>query len=219
MKNKLIKFTFLLTLFFSIQVSANPIKKINFVGLNFNSESTLLKIIPFKIGQNFSSSTSDQIIEVLFKTGYFSDIKIVKGDDDLTIALKENPFIKYFDININTGSDLAAWLKNEKEFMTADALKEYSKENKLSAGNIYTKIKLADFVAFLEGKFLESGYYNVGIDSTLDLDQQNKIGVVLDIIQGKKATIGSIKISGASQFSEKELLKLFKIGEADMSSN
>ena len=216
MKNKLIKFTFLLTLFFSIQVSANPINKINFVGLNFNSESSLLKILPFKIGQNFSSTVSDQIIEVLFKTGYFSDIKIVKGDDDLTITLKENPFIKYFDININTGSGLAAWLKNEKEFITADALKEYSEENKLSAGNIYTKIKLADFVAFLEGKFLESGYYNVGIDSTLDLDQQNKIGVVLDITQGNKATIGFIKISGASQFSEKELLKLFKIGEADM---
>jgi len=58
MKNKLIKFTFLLTLFFSIQVSANPINKINFVGLNFNSESTLLKILPFKIGQDFSSSVS-----------------------------------------------------------------------------------------------------------------------------------------------------------------
>ncbi len=101
MKNKLIKFTFLLTLFFSIQVSANPINKINFVGLNFNSESTLLKILPFKIGQDFSSSVSDQIIEVLFKTGYFSDIKIVKSDNDLTITLKENPYIKYFDININ----------------------------------------------------------------------------------------------------------------------
>ena len=217
MKNKLIKFTFLLTLFFSIQVSANPINKINFVGLNFNSESTLLKILPFKIGQNFSSSVSDQIIEVLFKTGYFSDIKIVKGDNDLTITLKENPYVKYFDININTGSGLAAWLKNEKEFLTANALTEYAEENKLSAGNIYTKTKLADFIAFLEGKFLESGYYNVEIDSTLNLDQQNKIGIELDITQGNKATIGSLKISGANQFSEKELLILFKIGEADMS--
>jgi len=216
MKNKLIKFTFLLTLFFSIQASANPINKINFVGLNFNSESTLLNILPFKIGQDFSSSVSDQIIEVLFKTGYFSDIKIVKNDNDLTITLKENPYIKYFDININTGTGLAAWLKNAKEFLTADALKEYSEENKLSAGNIYTKIKLADFVAFLEGKFLESGYYNVEIDSTLDLDQQNKIGIELDITQGNKATIGSLKISGANQFSEKELLKLFKIGESDI---
>ena len=138
MKNKLIKFTFLLTLFFSIQVSANPINKINFVGLNFNSGSTLLKILPFKIGQDFSSSVSDQIIEVLFKTGYFSDIKIVKGDNDLTITLKENPYIKYFDININTGSGLANWLKNEKEFLTTDARKEYTEDNKLSAGNFYT---------------------------------------------------------------------------------
>ena len=216
MKNKLIKFTFLLTLFFSIQVSANPINKINFVGLNFNSESTLLKIIPFKIGQNFSSSVSDQIIEVLFKTGYFSDIKIVKGDNDLTITLKENPYIKYFDININTGTGFAAWLKNAKEFLTADTIKEYAEDNKLSAGNVYTKTKLTDFIAFLEGKFLESGYYNVEIDSTLDLDQQNKIGIELEITQGNKATIGSIKVSGTSQFSEKELLKLFKIGEADM---
>ena len=131
MKNKLIKFTFLLTLFFSIQVSANPINKINFVGLNFNSESTLLKILPFKIGQNFSSSVSDQIIEVLFKTGYFSDIKIVKGENELTITLKENPYIKYFDININTGSGFAAWLKNAKVFLTDDTLKKYTEDKGL----------------------------------------------------------------------------------------
>jgi outer membrane protein assembly factor BamA len=47
---------------------------------------TSCKILTFKIGQNFSSSVSDQIIEVLFKTGYFSDIKIVKSDNDLTIS-------------------------------------------------------------------------------------------------------------------------------------
>ena len=75
-------------------MSANPINKINFTGLNFHSESTLLEILPFKIGQNFSSSVSDQIIEVLFKTDYFSDIKIVKGDNDLTITLKEKPLYK-----------------------------------------------------------------------------------------------------------------------------
>jgi len=78
MKNKLIKFTFLLTLFFSIQVSANPINKINFVGLNFNSESTLLKIIPFKIGQDFSSSVSDQIIEVLLILAIFLILRLLR---------------------------------------------------------------------------------------------------------------------------------------------
>ena len=217
MKNKLIKFTFLVTLFFSVQVSANPINKINFVGLNFNSESNLIETLPFKIGQNFSPDISDKIIEVLFKTGYFSDIKIVKGDNELTITLKENPYIKYFDISINKGSGIAAWLKNEKEFFTSDAIKEFKKTNKLSAGNIYTKRKLSNFISFLEGKFLESGYYNVAIDSTLDLDQQNKIGIELNITQGNKATIASLNISGASKYSEKTLLDLFNIGEADMS--
>ena len=56
MKNKLIRFLLLFTLFFSIQASANPINKINFTGLNFHSEKMLLEILPFKVGQNFNSS-------------------------------------------------------------------------------------------------------------------------------------------------------------------
>jgi len=217
MINKLIKFTLLLTLFFTLQANANPISKINFVGLNFNTESNLLEIIPFKTGQNISQLLSDEIIESLFKTGYFSDIKIVKKQNELTITLTENPYIKYFEINTLKGSGLSAWLKNEKELLTKELQKEFLIESKLSVGNIYTTRKLSDFVSFLEGKFLEFGYYNIAIEQIVKIDQQNKIGIELNIMQGKKATIDNLNISGSNQYSEKELLKLFKIGEADMS--
>ena len=96
----------------------------------------------------------------------------------------------------------------QKDFLLTMHLNFTLKDNKLSAGNVYTKTKLTDFIAFLEGKFLESGYYNVEIDSTLDLDQQNKIGVELDITQGNKATIGSLKISGASDIIRKRTTKI-----------
>ena len=217
MKNKLIRFLLLFTLFFSIQASANPINKINFTGLNFHSEKMLLEILPFKVGQNFNSSISDKIIDSLFETGFFSDISIIKDSNNLTINIKENPYIKYLDININKGSGLTAWLKNEKEFLTDEIINELIESNELSAGEIYTKRKLTELITLIEDQYIKSGYYNVLVDSQIDLDQQNKIGVELNITQGNKATIGSLNISGNDRLTEKELLKSFEIGEAGLS--
>ena len=217
MKNKLIRILLLFTLFFSIHASANPIKKINFTGLNFHSEKMLLETLPFKVGQNFNSSISDKIIDSLFETGFFSDISIIKENNNLTINIKENPYIKYLDINIKKGSGLTAWLKNEKEFLTDEIINELIESNELSAGEIYTKRKLTELITLIEDQYIKSGYYNVLIESQIDLDQQNKIGVELNITQGNKATIGSLNISGNDRLTEKELLKSFEIGEAGLS--
>ncbi len=47
MKNKFIQLSALLFLFFTTQAFANPINKINFIGLNNTSESTLLELNTF----------------------------------------------------------------------------------------------------------------------------------------------------------------------------
>ena len=216
MKNKLIQFSVILLLFFTAQVYANPINKINFIGLNNTSESTLLKSLSFKVGQNFSPDASDEIIEELFKTGFFSDIKIIKNEKTLDITLIENPYIRYIDVNLNSGSGLFAWLTGEKLFLTSEVVNEHLESSNLSAGNIYTKRKLDDFVSLLQSKYEESGYYAVKISQDIKLDNQNRIEIELSIAQGARATIESFSISGYDRFSEKELLKLFKIGEADM---
>jgi outer membrane protein assembly factor BamA len=50
----------------------------------------------------------------------------------------------------------------------------------------------------------------------LSIDSQNRAGIDLSIQQGDRVKIESFKISGAEKLSEASLLKLFKIGEADM---
>ena len=99
MKNKLIQLSVLILLFFTTQAYANPIDKISFIGLNTSSESSLLEILPFKIGQDFSPYASNKIIESLFATGLYENISIVKNENSLEITLKENPNLKYFEIN------------------------------------------------------------------------------------------------------------------------
>ena len=216
MKNKFIQFSALLFLFFTTQAYSNPIDKINFIGLNNTSESTLLEILPFKIGQNFSPYASDQIIESLFKTGLFENIRIIKNKNTLNVSLKENPNIKYFEINLNTGSGFSKWLKSEKMLITSENLNKLQADNQLSIGNIYTKRKLNDFVSLLESKYSDSGFYNIQISQNVLIDDQNRAGIELDITQGERAKIDSFTITGSNKFTEKDLLKLFEIGEADI---
>ena len=216
MKNKLIQLSALLFLFFTTQSFANPINKINFIGLNNTSESTLLSLIPFEAGQNFSPYVSDQIIESLFKTGLFENISIVKDEKSLDITLKENPTIKYLEIELSSDSAFSDWLKGEKIHFTSEILNEQITENALSAGNIFTEKKLEDFILLLESEYSQAGYFNSKIIQNIEIDTQNRAGIELIVSQGNRATIDSFVISGSDKISEKELLKLFKIGEPDM---
>ena len=217
MKNKLIPFVTLLFLFFTTQVHSNPINKINFIGLNNTSESTLLKLMPFNVGENFSSEAGDEIINSLFKTGFFYNISIVKKGNILNLTLVENPSIKYFDINLSSNTGLSSWLKGEKIYLTQEEVNKFIDENELSTGNIYTKRKLDDFVSFLESKYSESGYYNVSIEPIVEQDVQNRVGIDLIVTQGKRATIETFTFTGENAYTEEELLKLFSVGEPDIS--
>ena len=216
MKNKFINYSALLLLFFTTQAFANPINKINFIGLNNTSESTLFKLIPFEIGQNFSPNASDKIIKSLFETGLFENISIIKNENTLVISLKENPNIKYLEIQLITGSGFSNWVRGEKNHFTSEVLDQLKDDNQLSIGNTYTKRKLDNFILLLESRYSDSGYYNAQINKTISIDDQNRAGIELDITQGTRAKIDSFSITGNVKFTEKNLSKLFKIGEPDM---
>ena len=216
MKNNLNKLLFLLFIFFTTNAYSNPIDKINFIGLNNTSENSLLKEIPIKIGDEYSDSASNTIIQSLFQTGLFSDISVTNNEGNVNITLVENPTIKFFDFSLDSGSGFSNWLKSEKMLMSTELLKEDLDANGLSAGNPYTKQKLDNFILLLESKYSGSGYYNSKISPSISIDNQNRAGIQLTISQGERAKIESFSINGASKIPAERLIKLFKIGEADM---
>jgi len=60
---------------------------------------------------------------------------------------------------------------------------------------IYTQSKFSDFISSLKDEYIAGGFYNVQIDSNIDVDMQNRIGIELNVNQGKRATINSMAIS------------------------
>jgi len=216
MKNILRLLITSLFLFFTTQPLSNPINEINFIGLNIIQEESLLKILPFNTGQELTNSSSNEIIQSLFKTGLFSDITISKNENSLNISLKENPTIKYFEVSLKSESGFSNWLNDNKMLISTQYLDEALVANMLSPGNPFTQKKLDEFILILNSKYAESGYYNVTFTPVISLDEQNRAGVDLLVKQGKRAKIDSFKITGSEKINENSLLKLFKIGEADM---
>jgi len=216
MKNKLRLLITSLFFFFTTQTLSNPIEKINFIGLNNSSEESILQFMPFKIGQVYDNSSSNLIIESLFNTGLFSDISIMKSEDSLDITLIENPTIKYFDFELYSGSGFSNWLKGEKMLMSNEILEEQLIKSVLSPGSPFTQRKLDEFMLLIKSNYAEAGYYNSIITPKVSIDAQNRAGIEMTINQGDRVKIDTFTISGAEKISEESLLKLFKIGEADM---
>ncbi|ALE01854.1 outer membrane protein assembly factor BamA [Candidatus Pseudothioglobus singularis] len=216
MKNILTQFLALLFLFFTTKAYSNTINEINFIGLNNSSENTLLNQLPLQIGDEYTDSSSNIIIQSLYKTGLFSDISVINYENSLKITLIENPTIKFFDINLDSGSGFSNWIKGEKMLISNELLDEELENSELSTGNAYTKYKLDEFILLLESKYSSSGYYNAEITPNISVDSQNRVGIELNINQGDRAKIESFSIKGANKISEENLLELFKIGEADM---
>ena len=215
MKNKFIQLLVILFLFISTPVHSNIIKKINFIGLNISSENALLDTLTFKIGQEFSSYKSDQLIQELFQTGYFSNISISKNNDELNITVDENPYIKFFDIEQVQPNPWQNWISPQEQLLSDKVLSDYLKDNNLVAGEIYSQDKFDNFISYLENTYSSAGFFNAEISYETEIDLENRIALNLIINQGKKVKISSMKISGSSFYDENTLLDLLKIGGPD----
>ena len=126
MKNNLRLLAITLLLFFTTQPHASPIDKINYIGLINSSESELNELLPFKIGQEYTKSKSDEIISTFFETGLFSDIEIVEDNNSLNISVKENPYIKYFEPSFDSELSWKAFLNPEEAIFSEDEISDFA---------------------------------------------------------------------------------------------
>ncbi|MDP7554130.1 MAG: outer membrane protein assembly factor BamA [Candidatus Thioglobus sp.] len=214
MKIRIIQIIFFISISLSFQGFAETISKIEFSGLNLTPKSTVMSKLPVKIGDEYSSNTSNKIISSLFDTGYFSDIQVELNNDILLIAVIENPRIKLINIKSDYKKSWSNWFDNSNQKLALDkaSIDELVSNYELSAGDIYSKKKLHELVSEIKNQYLAIGYFNIEIAENLQIDSQNRIDIELNISQGKEARIGLMSISGNSIFEDEELSDQFSFG-------
>ena len=197
---------FVLLFFNATNSYSEIIKKINIEGLNTISRGTVLSYIPFEVNDEISQKSIQNIVNSLKDTNFFSKISVdLSKDGLLEISVTENPIISYIELNGYSDGDV---LNQE----TAD---EILTNFRLTTGQIFDPKKLQSLVDDLVNLYLVNGHYQASVKPSTLIDSKNRVGIVIDISEGEKVLINSMKINGLSFFEEDELLDLFKIGEPD----
>ena len=97
---KIIFKIFILCLFFSNNVLAEIINKIEISGNKRISKATILVLGKISEGENFDNNKLNNSLKNLYETNFFSDIKLSLSDGLLTINLVENPIIENIEKNL-----------------------------------------------------------------------------------------------------------------------
>ncbi len=177
------------------------LKDVRVSGLERVAAGTVLSNIPVRVGQNFDDRMTANVVRSLYKTGLFDDVKISRQGDALLIKVVERATVG--EINI----------KGNKAIETK-ALLEALKRAGVAKGRPLDKSSLINIEQGLKQQYLSRGNYAADVKTSLKKLSNNRVGVNIDIDEGKVARIKRVKINGNKAFSDKTLTGLLESGVA-----
>ncbi|MBO7332496.1 MAG: outer membrane protein assembly factor BamA, partial [Alphaproteobacteria bacterium] len=108
-----------LTLGSAFATQAEVISDIKVKGLKRMEPQTVMSYLPFKKGEDVSRQGQATALRELYKTGFFSDVKMDKKDGVLTITVEERPVISKISFEGNDKADEKV-LKTEVQLKVRD---------------------------------------------------------------------------------------------------
>jgi outer membrane protein insertion porin family len=181
-----------------IQAHAFYLKHIEIRGLQGISRATVLSYLPVRTGQTFNSEQSSRLIDVLYATGFFSNVSLQAQGNTLVINVVERPIISEVTVTGN------------KE-IPKDKLNEIIKKLGLVQGRIFDKSVLDRFVAQLRTQYDDMGKYSARVTPVIIPQANNRVVVRIEISEGLTVQIAGISIIGNHIFSERKLIAVMPI--------
>lgn len=175
------------------------VRDIRVEGLRRISAGTVFNYLPVRVGERLDEARAAQAVRALFKTGFFSDVRLARDGDVLVVEVAERPAIAEIEVSGNRDIDTEELL---------DALKQIG----FARGRVFNRAILDRVEQELRRQYFARGKYGVRIRTTVTPLERNRVAVAIDIAEGKVARIRRINIVGNRAFSGKTLLKRFALG-------
>ena len=155
------------------------------------SDETIKIYGKIKNYKNFDSSTLNIILNNLYETGFFENVKLSFDNDILKISIVENAIIENIEIN---------GVRNEE--FRENLLKNMTLKNRSSYNDQIFKFDI-DLVNNIRKS---NGFYFSKIKKLIQKnDEQNSVQLTYDIELGERALIGKIEFIGNKKFKDKKL--------------
>ena len=167
-------------------------------GLQRISEGTVFNYLPVNIGDHLDGQRIGEAMRALYATGFFSDVELRRDGNTLLVVVIERPSIAKFEI------------KGNKDIKTEDLQKSLRNVG-LATGKTFDRSVLDEVKQYLTDQYFSRGKYAVRVDTKITELPGNKVDVIVDIKEGKRAKIEMINLVGDTKFKEKDVLEGFEL--------
>ena len=167
-------------------------------GLQRISAGTVFNYLPVKVGDQLTTEASEAAMRALFRTGFFNDIYLERDGNVLVVNVKERAAISSIEITGN-------------EDLETEALLDGLEQIGLAEGRVFDRSLLDKVEQELQRQYYSRGKYSVRIDTTVTPLERNRVGILIDISEGRVARIRQINIVGNHRFSDKDLKEDFTL--------
>ncbi len=162
-------------------------------GLQRISEGTVFNYLPVNIGDHLDGQRIGEAMRALYATGFFRDVELRRDGNTLLVVVVERPSIAKFE------------LKGNKDIKTEDLQKSLRNVG-LATGKTFDRSVLDEVKQYLTDQYFSRGKYAVRVDTKITELPGNKVDIIVDIKEGKRAKIEQINLVGNTRFKEKDVL-------------
>ncbi len=186
------KYILSIIIFISLVTNLNSeiVEKISINGNNRISEETIKVYGDIEIKKNYSEKDLNKIINNLYSTDFFEDVKVKLSNNILIIDVKEYPFINQVII---TGEKKKAYEDQIKKLIKLKEKKSYIKSFLLNDEQLIKKL------------YSTLGYNSAQVVSKINVIDERSVDLLFEINRGEKTKIASVKFIGNNYIRSKRL--------------
>ncbi|MCK5829644.1 MAG: outer membrane protein assembly factor BamA [Methylococcales bacterium] len=169
------------------------VENIQVRGLQRISAGTVYNYLPVSVGEKFSLDRVGVAVKSLFKTGFFNDVSLEREGSTLIVNVVERPSI-------------AKIIFEGNKDLSSDDLTKALKHIGLSEGLVFNQQILDKVEQELKRQYFSHGKYGLKIKTKVTKLTRNRVGIHIDISEGRVAKIQKINIVGNKIYEDETLL-------------
>ncbi|MCZ6709597.1 MAG: outer membrane protein assembly factor BamA [Gammaproteobacteria bacterium] len=181
------------------------VSDIRLQGLQRVSAGTVFNLLPVNVGDTVDEIGIRQLMRLMFRSGYFDDIRMARDGDVLVITVEERPSIDSIEIDGNKA-------------IKTDALLDGLGQQGLREGEIFKQATLERVGLELERQYVSQGRYGAAIETIVEELPRNRVAVRIEVEEGKTSGIRHINIVGARVYAQDELLDQMELQHPSLTS-
>ena len=190
---KIIKLIFVFC-FWITSASSEIVNEITITGNKRISSDSIKVLGNVSTNKNLEKKDLNDLLNKLYDTNFFNDVKLSFENGNLNINVIENPIIENVEI---TGIKNKTFIKEISEIMVL--------KNRMS----FSEIQLQKDINTINNVLKTNGYYFAKVEPSIIKDEKlNAVKLRINIDQGKKARIKQIQFIGDKKLKDKKLLEV-----------